>query len=342
MRPAIVIPILILGLAVAALALAPRAAAQDSPLEGPALRTRAVPTPAVAMAALEAPESALGEPLEIPRAFAFAPYIGVERANAFRLDDPSRSWARAWTRGKLAPPARPEPLDFADQAGAGLLAFHLPVYADPAPGRYARGNARGERALGQAGLKVVDPEAPDADAVCATLMLCLETIDAASRARAAAAPFAPPLVVVIDARRPPHPEPRLLRVAAALLDDAPPTPTWTALFAEIAIAVPELDPARLTLVLSGGRGAVPDRVDQFGEGADAVWLDGAEARLMFADAAPETVSEAVMSGAFTVVLGADWSGEGDPARLGPRQAAALGAHVVIVTPEAARTSRGGD
>jgi hypothetical protein len=320
-RPAI----LFLGLAAGALALAPRAVAQE-------LRTHAAPAPVVGAVALEAPG-------ESPSPFLAAPYVGVERANAFRLNEPSRSWPRAWRRGELTPPARPEPVDFAAQAEAGLLAFHLTVYADPAPGRYARGGARGDAALGQAGIKVVDPEAPDGDALCATLMICLQTIDAVARARAANDPTAAPLVVVVDARPAPPPEPQLIRVAAALIDDRPAAPTWTALFAELAVALPDLDPARMVLVLAGGRGPVPDRTEAFGAGADTVWLAGEEARLIYADAAPEAVAEAAMSGAFTVVLGAGWDGDGDPDRLGPREAARHGAHAVIVTPEAARTRR---
>jgi hypothetical protein len=328
MRPLV----LTLGLAAGVLALAPRAAAQEQRADAGALRMHAAPAPAVGVVALEAPGQA-------PSPFAAAPYVGVERANAFRAHEPNRSWPRAWTRLELAPPARPEPVDFAAQAEAGLLAFHLTVYADPGAGRYARGGARRDAALGQAGLKVVDPEAPDGDALCATLMICLQSIDAVARARAVADPTAAPLIVVVDARPAPHPEPRLLRVAASLIDDAPSAPAWPALFAEIAVAVPDLDASRMILVLAGGRGAVPDRTESFGRGADAVWLAGEEARLLYADAAPEAVGEAVMSGAFTIVFGADWSGEGDPARLGPREAAGLGAHAVLVTPEAARERR---
>ena len=96
------------------------------------------------------------------------------------------------------------------------------------------------------------------------------------------------------------------------------------------------------LIVAGGRGEIPDRAAFFGAAADSVLIDGMEARVLRADASPEAVGEAVMSGAATVVVGADWAGEGDPDHLGPREAAALGAHVVLVTPRTARAEAEGE
>lgn len=256
---------------------------------------------------------------ELAPVFAAAPYIGVERSTAFRMDD-----RRRLLRDEA------EPLTFADQAASGLAAFHLTVYSDPNPGRYA--GSSDDPALAQAGLKVVDPEASNDDAICATLMTCLVALDAVSRQNETGAP----IVVVIDARPEPAPEPMLLRVAYALVAELPEPPTWGEILTEIAVAVPQIDPERLTLVVTGGWGDLPNPETILGSSAEAVFIDGDQARVFRNDATPAAIQEAEMSGALTVVVGADWTGEGDPAHISPKEAAALGAQVVVVTPATAR------
>ena len=70
-------------------------------------------------------------------------------------------------------------------------------------------------------------------------------------------------------------------------------------------------------------------------------VDGRDAAGFPADASPEQIQDAARSGALTVVVGAHYTGDGDPAVLGPREAASLGAHVIVVTPETARIGTGG-
>lgn len=303
-----VLAVLVLSLVSAGLALAPRSAAQELAelsLEGFAL-----------------------EP-SLPDRFAERPAVGVEGSAALRLDEPRRVVFRD-----------PHPaVPFADQLASGLGVFHLPVYFDdPKPSRAAP--------FAAAGLKVGSRGADDEAAACVTLMLCLAALDDLARDGGSE----PPLVVVIDAT-PPARAPRSLPVRAvravpevipdavreAVWSEAPrQEPTWALMLAEVATALPDADPSRLVLVLTGAAGEPPDPVAWLGDRADVVLLDGAAARVLRGDDDPETIGEAAMSGAFTVVIGADWSGEGDPARLGPREAARSGAHAVVVTPLSAR------
>jgi hypothetical protein len=108
------------------------------------------------------------------------------------------------------------------------------------------------------------------------------------------------------------------------------------MLAEVSTALPELASGRLRLVLAGGSGPEPDLEAQLGAGAPAVRLDGRGALVLDAAAPPATIPPAVAAGVLVVVVGADWSGEADAGLLGPREAAAHGAHIVIVTPETAR------
>jgi hypothetical protein len=292
----------------AAVAFAPRSAADE--LDVPSL------------------EAAVPAPQDL---FSDRPAVGVEGSASLRMAEKRGYFRRA-------PPAIP----FTDQVVEGLSAFHLPVYAVADPGV-----ATGARFAG-AGLKVGYREAPDNEALCATLMRCLMALDALARARWAEAQdegrATQPLVVVVDAAAP-APQPadfpaRAARAAVAVIPPAVqdavwapgPTPSWEILLAEVTAALPELEPGPLVIVLAGAEGAPSDAYDWLGEAEAAVLIDGADARVLRAEATPEAMSAAVTSGAFTVVLGADWSGEGDPARLGPREAAALGAHAVVVTP----------
>jgi hypothetical protein len=297
-----------LSLVCAALALAPRSAAQENLAE-------------MTLAALEGggPESLLSEAPSLLDAFADRPAVGVLGSAALRMSPPPR---------ELFVP-KPKTVPFAEQADSGLRVFHLPVFFDdPSPSADAP--------FAAAGLRI---RSADDDDLCVTLMLCLTQLDRLARDADA------PLVVVVDAGEP-SPAPASLAVRAAravptavqgVLGYGPAAqPAWDVMVAEVAAALPDLDPARLIVVLAGGAGEPPDPVSVLGDAAAAVLLDGADARLLRADAAPEAVAEAVMSGALTVVVGADWTGEGDPGRLGPREAAQLGAHAVIVTPESAR------
>ncbi len=313
--------VVILSLACAGLALAPRSAADE-----------------LQLAALEPDASGASfEIHSVHSAYAETPAVGVERSPALRMANAPRGFFQA----------KPEPVPFTEQIASGLQAFHLPVYvdADPAPARGAP--------FAAAGLKVGLPGEADEGALCATLMLCLMEIDRLAQSAGQGAERTAPLVVVIDATLTPAPEPatragRAVRAVPTTLSDAIPTvirdvwaseaprPSWDVMLAEVATALPRLDASRLVVVLMGGMGGSAELPAVLSEAADAVMLDGADARVLRADAAPEAVAEAVMSGAFTVVLGADWSGEGDPTRLGPRQAASLGAHAVIVTPASAR------
>jgi hypothetical protein len=261
-------------------------------------------------------------------------HIGVEDSQAFRAseDTPSLFGAPGSRTLTAALGARPRlsPLSFAQQAELlGADALHFPVYADPEPGRYARGAASGVTALRQAGLKVVDPDEPDPEAICFTLMTCLMQVDAWSRAR----PGHPPLMVVLDARAEPHPG-RLGRAKAFVLNDSrPEAPTWNRLALEVETALPAArraasldgEPGKVTLVARGGRGEVPEGAPFFVAGADLQLLD--------AEATPAwALRPAARAADFLGVLGAGWDGDANA-----RAARAAGARLIIVDAEAART-----
>ncbi|MGD2133993.1 MAG: hypothetical protein PVI23_14455 [Maricaulaceae bacterium] len=256
------------------------------------------------------------------------PVVGVERSTDFRRSDPGR--IETW-QARLTFASGERTLDFGALMAEGHRAFHLTVYADPEPGRYARGGASQVAALRQPGLKVVNPEGPRADAPCFTLMTCLSQLDAASRVQDGSAP----LVVVIEAREPPAAETRLGRVADGLADrfgaaSPPGRPDWSRLALEVETALGgRPDPRRLVLVASGAAGVMP--------GAGAPFLiDGRDAVVIPADAPLAEAETALASGAFAIVLGADWHGEESAARLGPMEAAGRGAHVIFLTQDAAR------
>lgn len=256
-----------------------------------------------------------------------APRVGVESSNVFRWSDvrPGRTLGAL---ARLKP--RLDPLTFNVQVGElGFRAFHLTVYADPDVGRYA--GFADDLALGQAGLKTVALGRSNAGAPCLTYMLCLMQLDAWSRAH----PGEGPLVVVVDARREGDaPESRILggrlvRLASHLTSGArPPLPNWEQLITETQIAVPDLDASRLVLIAVGVAGMVPSR--------SPFLVAERDVSVFRADAPSGAVRAAARRGELTIVIGADVRGEGDPARLGAREAVALGAHVVIVTEDTAR------
>jgi len=111
-------------------------------------------------------------------------------------------------------------------------------------------------------------------------------------------------------------------------DDRPLFPSWEQIAVETQVAIPDLDMSALVVIVTGGAGAVPDNVPFLVAERDA--------RVFHADAPAGAVRAAARRGELTVVIGADVDGEGDPSLLGAREAAALGAHVVIVTQDTAR------
>jgi len=256
-----------------------------------------------------------------------APRVGVESSNVFRWSDvrPGRTLGAL---ARLKP--RLDPLSFDVQAGElGFRAFHLTVYADPDVGRYA--GFADDLALEQAGLKTVALGRSNAGAPCLTYMLCLMQLDAWSRAH----PGEGPLVVVIDARREGDgPQTGILGGRVARLTsrftagNRPPAPTWEQLITETQIAVPDLHASQLVLIAVGIAGLAPS--------SSPFLVADRDVSVFRADAPSGAVRAAARRGELTVVIGADVRGEGDPSRLGAREAVALGAHVVIVTEDTAR------
>ncbi len=266
--------------------------------------------------------------------------VGVMNAHAFRLAEAPRPGLR-----RLGAPTRFRPVGFAAQAETlGHRAFHFPVFADPETGSFARGRLGGVAALRQPGLKVLDPRDPAPDAVCATLMVCLMGVDAASRA----APDHPVWAVVVDVRQLGDPRwyrwwPPLLRWLAPQPPATPDAPSAAAVLREIELALPANRRAR-SLVLgpeTAGRIAVFVRGVGGAVEAPGVFTDGREAAVYAADATFEAeVREMRLQRAAIVVVDADWrapeAGPEAQAGLDALTAARLGVDVVVLTPRAAR------
>lgn len=298
----------------------------------------------LALAALTVPGCAPSPPPLEPEPEITGPsplLVGVMNAHAFRLAEAPRPVLR-----RIGAPSRFRPVGIAEQFETlGHRAFHFPVYVDPQTGGFARGRLAGVAALRQPGLKVLDPHDPAPDAVCATLMLCLMAVDAASRAFPDHAVWA----VVVDLRQPGDPRwyrwwPPFLRWLAPQPPEAPARPTADAVLREIALALPAprraaslaLGPetaGRIAVVVRGAAGHAP---------ASGVHFDGHEAGVFAASATFEAeVREMRLQRAAVVILEADWATpdvEVDPegARLDALTAAQLGVDAVLLTPRAAR------
>lgn len=119
-------------------------------------------------------------------------------STAFRFDD-ARALPGPDRLTRLIPgPKALKPVGLADQLDVfGVRALHWPIAADPNTGAWAV--AGGPPALGQPGIKVVDPlRGADPDADCATLMTCVALV----RRWSAATPGHAEVVVLLDARGP--------------------------------------------------------------------------------------------------------------------------------------------
>lgn len=242
--------------------------------------------------------------------------VGVVDTAAFRLTD-----AKGYGLRSALGPSRFETLSLAEQIdGLGYTAFHFRVFADPKPGRFARGNTGAVPALRQPGLKVIPASGPDADARCYTLMTCLIALDRLSQAR----PGHVPWTVVI--------EPTALQPAV-----------WRGrwrdyLLGPVSMMVPRRDETDAPPSLVQVQREVDYVLSRDGGARLRVLIRNHDGVTVLSGDEPDwRLAAAVMADKGAVVVkNADWPGDGDTYAVGPIEAARAGVDAILLAQHAAR------